>query len=384
MNKLRQKPSSGDNTSSGKNHAGAPKAPFSTPPKYNVIQWLFKVLGHYSDFSGRARRREFWIFMLFIFLTAGLVSFLNLVGDYFSDRALYAAFMCYGVVMWLPAMAVAVRRLHDVGKSGWALLIVLIPIIGVIWLFALMVTKGQQVNNKYGRDPITSPESFSEQSKLKSVGVTMIVTFSITSIFIIFYRWIVPIILQGESFYQANSLLNLYFFGTRFFYLVSTVIFLITGFYLLNVKTISDIQEKKKKVMIMLLIASCLYFLVSCLDLIFSLTVMKNLWDGFMIYPIVRTLTYLSVVLLSGFIYFSQSKELIRKTAVTAIVFLSLFLLWNIYSQMHIMFPKGNHLWIYQLENILLAFTLILIPVALIVLAGTFLSKQESGEEVAE
>jgi len=58
-----------------------------------------------------------------------------------------------GLIHFIPALAVIVRRLHDVGKSGWFYLIVLIPLIGLIWLFVLYCTEGQKQDNKWGPDP---------------------------------------------------------------------------------------------------------------------------------------------------------------------------------------------------------------------------------------
>jgi len=59
----------------------------------------------------------------------------------------------YSLATLIPGLAVAVRRLHDVGKSGWMLFIVLIPLIGAIWLLVLMVTDSQQGTNKWGQNP---------------------------------------------------------------------------------------------------------------------------------------------------------------------------------------------------------------------------------------
>ncbi len=59
----------------------------------------------------------------------------------------------YGLAVFVPSLAVAIRRLHDVGKSGWYYLLVLIPIIGPIWLIVLFATKGHQGENRYGLDP---------------------------------------------------------------------------------------------------------------------------------------------------------------------------------------------------------------------------------------
>ena len=63
------------------------------------------------------------------------------------------AYTICGLAHFLPALSLVVRRLHDVGKSGWFYLIILIPIIGVIWLLVLYCTEGQKQDNKWGPDP---------------------------------------------------------------------------------------------------------------------------------------------------------------------------------------------------------------------------------------
>jgi uncharacterized membrane protein YhaH (DUF805 family) len=88
------------------------------------MKWYLKVLNNYATFSGRARRSEFW--------------FLYLI---------------YVLAVFIPGLAVAVRRLHDVGKSGWMYFVVLIPIIGAIWLLVLFFTDSQVGSNKWGENP---------------------------------------------------------------------------------------------------------------------------------------------------------------------------------------------------------------------------------------
>lgn len=102
---------------------------------------------NYATFNGRARRTEYWMFALI----NGVIS-LILLG---IDFALGIGFLksLYSLVVLVPSIAVFVRRLHDVNKSGWWLLIGIIPIIGAIWLFVLMVTEGDRQENQYGPNP---------------------------------------------------------------------------------------------------------------------------------------------------------------------------------------------------------------------------------------
>ena len=118
------------------------------------MNWYLKVLKQYADFSGRARRKEYWMFALFnfIFLIVALILD-NILGTTAGELPYGVFYFLYALVVLIPGLAVAVRRLHDVGKSGWMILIALIPIIGAIWLLVLMVTDGNPGENQYGPNP---------------------------------------------------------------------------------------------------------------------------------------------------------------------------------------------------------------------------------------
>jgi len=77
----------------------------------------------------------------------------NVVGTAGPELGYGIFYVIYALAMFIPGLAVGVRRLHDVGKSGWMLLIALIPLIGAIWLLVLMVTDSQQGTNKWGENP---------------------------------------------------------------------------------------------------------------------------------------------------------------------------------------------------------------------------------------
>ncbi|PGH39440.1 MAG: hypothetical protein CRN43_09085 [Candidatus Nephrothrix sp. EaCA] len=120
------------------------------------MKYYLKALRNFANFSGRARRREYWYFRLFSFIF-GLGIFiipitLEMHGDIF--RGLFVIlFLLYVLAVIIAGLAVAVRRLHDVGESGWSLLISLIPVIGSIWLLVLMLTDSEAGENKYGENP---------------------------------------------------------------------------------------------------------------------------------------------------------------------------------------------------------------------------------------
>lgn len=127
------------------------------------MKWYLKALRQYADFSGRARRTEYWMFVLFNFIFSivaiGLDYMLGFglsLSDEYGDTVQIPygyIFIAYTLAMLIPGLAVAVRRLHDVGKSGWMLLVGLIPLIGGIWLLVLYCTDSQDGSNKWGDNP---------------------------------------------------------------------------------------------------------------------------------------------------------------------------------------------------------------------------------------
>lgn len=118
------------------------------------MNWYLKVLKQFADFNGRARRKEYWMFFLFNAIFAIVASMLDGALDIKIFLGLYGPiYLVYALVMLVPGLAVAVRRLHDIGKSGWMLLVVLIPLVGGIWLLVLMASEGNQGDNAYGPDP---------------------------------------------------------------------------------------------------------------------------------------------------------------------------------------------------------------------------------------
>ncbi|WP_346881405.1 DUF805 domain-containing protein [uncultured Algibacter sp.] len=112
------------------------------------MKWYLKVVKeNYANFQGRARRQEYWMFTLFhlIFFYA-LIFISGLLVALTESAALVFIYVIYVLATLVPALAVAVRRMHDVGKSGWY---ILIP----IYSFILAVTEGEKGPNQYGPDP---------------------------------------------------------------------------------------------------------------------------------------------------------------------------------------------------------------------------------------
>ncbi len=118
------------------------------------MNWYVKVLKNYAVFSGRARRKEYWMFVLFNFIFSVIAIILdNILGLAFENVGYGPIYLLYSLAVFIPSLAVSVRRLHDIGKSGWFILISLIPFIGPIWLLVLMCTDSEPGENDYGPNP---------------------------------------------------------------------------------------------------------------------------------------------------------------------------------------------------------------------------------------
>lgn len=118
------------------------------------MNYYLKVLQNYATFSGRSRRSEYWYFVLFNMIFAIVAVILdNVFGTAIEGVGYGPIYGLYILAVFLPGLAVSVRRLHDVGKSGWFFFIVLIPLIGAIWLIVLMATDSNTGENKYGANP---------------------------------------------------------------------------------------------------------------------------------------------------------------------------------------------------------------------------------------
>lgn len=119
------------------------------------MNWYITALKKYAVTNGRARRREFWMFTLFdaIFLFAAFIIDVIIIGISDGRFQFPIFFFLYSLVTMLPRFSVTIRRLHDIGKSGWWILIGSIPYIGSIWLLILLAMDSQPGENEYGPNP---------------------------------------------------------------------------------------------------------------------------------------------------------------------------------------------------------------------------------------
>lgn len=121
--------------------------------------YFWKPLIHqYADFSGRTSRYDFWMF-IGIYLAFALIA--SFISQMFDTRA---PVVTLSVLMFLPLLAMSVRRLHDLGKSGWWTLIYLFPFGGPLIMLVFLVLKGQERTNEYGPDPLAPIDTMTSMS----------------------------------------------------------------------------------------------------------------------------------------------------------------------------------------------------------------------------
>ena len=142
------------------------------------MNYYVNVLKNYTTFSGRARRSEYWYFALFNLIFVIVAMLLDhLLGTTFKMETPSGqislpygyVYLMYVLTVFLPGLAVLVRRLHDVGKSGWFMLISLIPIVGAIWLLVLLFTDSVVGINEYG----LNPKGIGNRDEIDEIGSDM-------------------------------------------------------------------------------------------------------------------------------------------------------------------------------------------------------------------
>lgn len=121
------------------------------------MSWFIAALKKYAIFRGRACRSEYWYFVLFYLLIHIVLGLMD--GILGSQRREGAGLLgsLFALAMLLPTLAVAVRRLHDIGKSGWWLLVSLVPLIGGLILLVFAVRDSEPGDNAYGPNPKLAP-----------------------------------------------------------------------------------------------------------------------------------------------------------------------------------------------------------------------------------
>ncbi len=127
------------------------------------MEWALMPLRRYADFEGRSRRMEYWMFSLAVFAVSVVVEMLLFSTGGFSHgfnllaTLLVVPLVLFSLALFIPSLAVTVRRLHDQDKSGWFILLGLIPVIGGLVVLVLMCLGGTPGENRFGPDPKAGP-----------------------------------------------------------------------------------------------------------------------------------------------------------------------------------------------------------------------------------
>ncbi len=114
-------------------------------------------LSKYATFSGRARRSEFWWFVLFTVLVSAALNVVDraIFGIAPDGRPVSILNALFSLAVLLPTIAVGVRRLHDLDRTGWWYLLILIPVLGALILLFFFIQKGTEGPNRFGPDPVS-------------------------------------------------------------------------------------------------------------------------------------------------------------------------------------------------------------------------------------
>lgn len=118
------------------------------------MNWYLEVLKKYAVFSGRARRKEYWFFLLFSFIISIVLGIIDgVIGTFSLEAGVGLLGSIYALAVMLPTIAVSVRRLHDTDRSGWWILITLLPLVGAIVMLVFMAQDSKAGDNQYGVNP---------------------------------------------------------------------------------------------------------------------------------------------------------------------------------------------------------------------------------------
>lgn len=129
------------------------------------MDWYLGAFRKYFDFNGRAGREEFWYFFLFNMIVSVVLVIIDASMLGANQKMTFAMLsLIYVAVVFLPSLGVSIRRLHDIGRSGWWLLIGLVPLVGTIVLLVFWVSDGNPNENVYGANP--------KQSKMQTRKIT--------------------------------------------------------------------------------------------------------------------------------------------------------------------------------------------------------------------
>ncbi|MGP5416655.1 MULTISPECIES: DUF805 domain-containing protein [Psychrobacter] len=119
----------------------------SAEANYGIMDWFKKALRNYANFSGRARRKEYWYFVL---VQMGLVIIAMILDAIIFNSEIGLFYIVVALGLFLPGLAVTIRRLHDTSRSGWWFLISILPLIGSIILLVFLASDTKLEINQWG------------------------------------------------------------------------------------------------------------------------------------------------------------------------------------------------------------------------------------------
>jgi uncharacterized membrane protein YhaH (DUF805 family) len=118
------------------------------------MTWFLMPLQKFATFSGRSRRKEYWMFFLFTAVVSIVLAVVDMgIGTYHEASGVGLLSALFTLAVLIPWIAVTARRFHDIGKSGWLQLLFIIPLVGLILWIVWMARAGDQGPNSYGPDP---------------------------------------------------------------------------------------------------------------------------------------------------------------------------------------------------------------------------------------
>ena len=119
---------------------------YAAEANYGIIDWFKKGLRNYTNFSGRARRKEYWYFLL---IQTGLMIIAMILDTIIFDTGVGLFYILVALGLFIPNLAVTIRRLHDTNRSGWWILISLIPLLGIL-LIVFLASDTKFESNQWG------------------------------------------------------------------------------------------------------------------------------------------------------------------------------------------------------------------------------------------
>lgn len=215
------------------------------------MDWYFNILKRYAIFRGREARKEYWMFVLFNGILAMIALILdNVLGLTVGHMKFGVFYLIFTLTLLVPTLAVTSRRLHDIGKSAWWMLLAFVPVVGTIWLIVILAGEGYMGTNMYGDSPFykeyddDTDESegvlYHNESGIEDTIILIVVVWMILSrLFFVVAPKLTSRLYTSHWFDMVNTIIGLMWafvpFGLAFAVKNRTkqmTLFILSGFYL--------------------------------------------------------------------------------------------------------------------------------------------------------